>query len=62
MNFFSEFAGRVAGGKVYHSPIASSLVNYYADLALPTLTASKTMNMCSSRYLKKNLSVLKLHL
>lgn len=38
------------------APISSTILNYYSDPNLVLLAASKTMNVCSSLILKKNLS------
>jgi anaerobic selenocysteine-containing dehydrogenase len=62
VNFFLNFFGHVSGSRLYCKPLASSLVNYYSDPALVALSASKTMNTCSSLFLKKNLTLLQLHL
>lgn len=47
---------RITPGTVFNAPTSSTLINYYGDRSNTILIASKTLNLCSSIYLKKNFS------
>jgi NADH dehydrogenase/NADH:ubiquinone oxidoreductase subunit G len=41
-------------GKIFRAPLVSSILNYYGDTTSILILASKTMNLCSNLYLKRN--------
>lgn len=57
VNFYKQLMSQEGVAFAGRTILTSSCVNYYADPSVVLLTASKTMSLCSTLFLKKNLSL-----